>query len=132
MSYEVVVVGGGIGGLTTAALLAARGLSVCLLERQSVPGGCVAGFEKFGYSFESGEGLYALWNPGEIHDRIFTELPVAPPEVRQFDPAYVVRLPEHSQIALTSDSDFAETLKAMFPECADKAVAFYEDAERLG
>ncbi len=42
MSYEVVVVGAGIGGLTTAALLAARGVSVCLLEKSSQTGGCAS------------------------------------------------------------------------------------------
>ena len=133
MSYDVVVVGGGIGGLTTAALLAARGVNVCLLERQSSLGGCIAPFERFGYSFESGAGLYALWKPGEIHDRIFAELPVAPPEAKQIEPAYVVRLPDHSEIAVTSDSEaFTERLRVTFPECAEQAVNFYEDAERLG
>jgi C-3',4' desaturase CrtD len=133
MPYEVVVVGGGIGGLTTAALLAARGVNVCLLERQPVLGGCVARFEKFGYSFESGSGLFALWNPGEIHDRIFAELSGPPPEVMQIDPAYTVRLPDHSEIAVNSDSEtFIENLRASFPECAEKAINFYRDAETLG
>ena len=48
MSYEVVVVGGGVGGLTAAALLAARGVNVCLLERQSDLGGCAATVEHGG------------------------------------------------------------------------------------
>jgi C-3',4' desaturase CrtD len=133
MSYEVVVVGGGIGGLTTAALLAARGVRVCLLERQSKPGGCVVPFEKFGYQFESGAGLYALWAPGEIHDRIFTELAVNPPEVRPIEPSYIVRLPDHSETTITPDSEtFADSLRASFPECADQAIAFYHQAEVVG
>ncbi len=94
MNCEVVVVGGGIGGLTVAALLAQRGVDVCLFERGSVVGGCAASFEKFGYNFEQGYGLYAAWEPGEIHDRVFSELPVEPPEVRLLKPSYQVRLPD--------------------------------------
>ena len=133
MSYEVLVVGGGIGGLTTAALLAARGASVCLLERQSVPGGCVAAFEKFGYQFESGLGLYALWDSGEIHDRIFAELPVTPPPVRKLEPAYLIRLLDQTDIAVSTDSKkFFDSLRSAFPECGAEAVAFYQQAELLG
>jgi C-3',4' desaturase CrtD len=133
MSYEVVVVGGGIGGLTTAALLAARGVNVCLLERQSQPGGCVAPFEKLGYTFESGAGLYALWHPGEIHERIFSELRVDPPEVRRLEPSYIVRLPDQSDIAIKSDSEaFNDALRSGFPECPDEAIAFYRDAGVIG
>ena len=98
MDCEVVVVGGGIGGLTVAALLAARGIDVCLLERESRVGGCVTSFDKFGYSFEPGYGLYASWQPDEIHDRVFSALPVDPPEVRLLEPGYLVRLPDKSEI----------------------------------
>jgi C-3',4' desaturase CrtD len=133
MAYEVVVVGGGIGGLTTAALLAARGLNVCLLERQSSVGGCLTPFEKFGYSFETGAGLYALWSPGEIHDRIFSELPVSPPLVRKSEPAYVVRMPDRTEIAITSNQDeLFQNLRTGFPECAEEAVVFFQEAEATG
>jgi phytoene dehydrogenase-like protein len=126
MSYEVVVVGGGIGGLTAAALLAARGVKVCLIEKESRAGGCVASFQKFGYEFELGAGLYAAWQPGEIHERVFAELPVAPPEVYAVSPAYVVRLPDHTEVALRENTEeFEESLRACFPECADAAINFY-------
>ena len=80
MSYDVVVVGGGIGGLTVAALLSARGVETCLLERNSQVGGCVARVEFGGYDFEPGMGLYAAFGRGEVYDRVFSELPVEVPE----------------------------------------------------
>src|SRR5215210_7660989 len=98
MAYEVVVVGGGIGGLTTAALLAARGANVCLLEKESRAGGCASAFEKFGYRFEQTASLYASWEPGEIHERVFDELPVPAPEVRPVTPSYLIRLPDRTEI----------------------------------
>lgn len=128
MECEVVVVGGGIGGLTVAALLAARGVNVCLLERESRVGGCAASFEKFGYSFEQGDGLYTSWQANEIHDRVFGELPVDPPEARMLEPGYVVRLPDQSEIVLTGNTDqFEESLRKTFPECAESAVSFYRE-----
>jgi C-3',4' desaturase CrtD len=132
MDCEVVVVGGGIGGLTVAALLAARGVDVCLLERESIVGGCAASFDKFGYRFEQGYGLYAAWEPGEIHDRVFQELPVGPPEARLVEPGYVVRLPDQSEISLTANAEaFEDNLNKAFPECADKAISFYRELEAL-
>src|SRR5712691_6510402 len=132
MAYEVVVVGGGIGGLTVAALLAARGMDVCLLERESRVGGCAASFDKFGYSFEQGYGLYASWEPNDIHHRVFSELPVEPPEVRLLEPGYTVRLPDQSEISLTGNTDqFEENLRRIFRVCAEKAVSFYRQLATL-
>ena len=111
MVHEVVVVGGGIGGLTVAALLAARGVDVCLLERMSQPGGVIARVENFGYTFDPGVGLYSFWEPGEIHDQIFSELTVSRPEVRLETSSYVVRLPDQTEIPLAADEpDFEAAL----------------------
>lgn len=133
MDCEVAVVGGGIGGLTVAALLAQRGVDVCLLEREPNVGGCAASFEKFGYSFEPGYGLFTGWEPEGVHDRVFSELSVDPPEVRPWQPSYVVRLPDHYEVALSRNKDeFEENLRRAFPECAGLAVEFYQKLESIG
>src|ERR1700682_1732612 len=132
MAYEVVVVGGGIGGLTTAALLAARGVSVCLFERQSSLGGCVTNFEHLGYTFEPTAGLYSGWEPGGIYERIFSELPVSIPEVHRLSPAYVVRLPDGTELAVSDNpARWEDDLRVAFPECSQAAVAFYRKLARL-
>jgi phytoene dehydrogenase-like protein len=126
MNHEVVVVGGGIGGLTTAALLAARGVNVCLFERQSRPGGCVANFEHMGYQFEPTAGLYSGFGVGEVYEKIFAELPVKPPEVERLSPAYSVRLPDRTEVVVNGNrSRFEDELKLAFPECSAAAIAFY-------
>lgn len=133
MDYEVVVVGAGLGGLTTAALLAARGVSVCVVERESTAGGCVADVEKFGYRFEPTAGLYAGFGEGEIVERVFAELPVEPPEARKIFPAYTVRTARGAQVrtGCEDEGEFDADLCAAFPECAGLAVDFFRELARI-
>src|SRR5438067_13212474 len=126
MSYEVLVVGGGIGGLTAAALLAARGVNVCLLERQSYLGGCAANIEHAGHRFEPTYGLYSGWEAGGIYERLFSALRATPPLVHPQSTAYVVRLPDGTEVPRTSRTeDFETHLRSGFPECAEAAIDFY-------
>ena len=103
MSYDLVVVGAGIGGLTVAALLAARGLNVCVLERQSQVGGCISRVEFSGHEFEPGMGLYTSFGPGGVFEEVFSELPVSAPPVSLISSPYVVRLADGTDLKLTTD-----------------------------
>ena len=101
--YDVVVVGAGIGGLTVAALLSARGLKTCLLERQSQVGGCIGRIEFSGYDFEPGMGLYTSFGPGGVYEKVFSQLPVELPTVSLLTSSYVKRLVDGTDVTLSND-----------------------------
>ena len=58
-TYDVVVIGAGLGGLSAAALLANYGMRVCVCEAHSIAGGAAHAWERDGYTFESGPSLYS-------------------------------------------------------------------------
>jgi len=53
-SYDVVVIGSGISGLTTACILGRLGKKVLVLEQHDRAGGCLHTFNEGGYRFSSG------------------------------------------------------------------------------
>ena len=52
--YDAIVIGSGIGGLTTAALLAKLGKRVCVLEQHYTAGGYTHSYERNGYEWDVG------------------------------------------------------------------------------
>ncbi|MGK7946996.1 MAG: phytoene desaturase family protein [Microcystaceae cyanobacterium] len=56
---DIVVIGSGIGGLCSAALLAKYGFSVVVCESHNIAGGAAHGFERNGFKFDSGPSLYS-------------------------------------------------------------------------
>jgi phytoene dehydrogenase-like protein len=54
MDADVIIIGGGFGALSTAALLANNGVEVLLLEREQVMGGRAKSIEKEGFVVDNG------------------------------------------------------------------------------
>lgn len=52
-TYDVVIVGGGLGGLLSAVILAKEGMKVCVLERDKQVGGCLQTFSVHKKVFDS-------------------------------------------------------------------------------
>src|SRR5437763_9131618 len=67
---KIGVVGGGLGGLAAACVLAARGHAVTLFERSATLGGKAAVLHEQGYRFDMGPTILTL--PSVLH-RIFAE-----------------------------------------------------------
>jgi phytoene dehydrogenase-like protein len=68
-SFDVAIIGAGHNGLVCAAYLAARGLSVCVLERRDVVGGAAV-TETFHPGFRNSTASYtvSLLDPAVIRD----------------------------------------------------------------
>jgi C-3',4' desaturase CrtD len=99
---EVIVIGAGIGGLTTAALLAKDGFKVTVLEGQTYPGGSAGTFSHQGFRFESGAtvaGGFQLNGPHYVAGKLLN----IKWNVHKHDPAWIVHLPDRT-VNLTADN----------------------------
>lgn len=85
---DVAIVGGGVGGLATAALLAADGHRVTLFEATDAVGGRAGSWEKDGFRFDTGPSWYLM---PEVFDHFFRLLGTSADEqlsLTKLDPGY--------------------------------------------
>ena len=74
--YDVIIIGGGLGGLTSGVMLSKEGLSVCVLEKHSVIGGCLQSFKRNGYTLDTGMHYVGSLSEGQIMHQYFKYLGV--------------------------------------------------------
>ena len=94
---RTIVIGGGIAGLATAALLAREGHKVTLLEQHAEVGGRAGSWERDGFRFDTGPSWYLM---PEVFDHFFRMLGTTADEqldLVQLDPGYRVYGEGHSE-----------------------------------
>tara|TARA_B100000614_G_C14561299_1_gene497275 strand:- start:3684 stop:5189 length:1506 start_codon:yes stop_codon:yes gene_type:complete len=117
INEDIVVVGGGIAGLTSAAILSKLGLSVTLIESHLQSGGCAGTFKRKNYIFDVGATQVAGLEQGGIHSRIFNFLEIPIPKSTILDPACIVDLNDGSNpISIWyENSKWIQERKKQFP-----------------
>jgi phytoene dehydrogenase-like protein len=76
MSYDVIIIGAGLGGLTAGAKLSREGKKVLLIEQHSIPGGCATTFTRKNFKVEVGLHMIDGLDHGDPKLKAFKELGV--------------------------------------------------------
>ncbi|NFF79954.1 NAD(P)/FAD-dependent oxidoreductase [Clostridium botulinum] len=136
MHYDVIVIGGGNGGLSVGATLAKKGKKICLLERHNIPGGCGTSFRRGRFEFEVA--LHQLSSVGTEESpgptrKIFEELGIMDQlDLFTLDSLYRVVLPGKVDVTMPTDVNEAIVyLSKKFPEYTEQIKDFYNLAFSL-
>lgn len=128
---SAIIIGAGIGGLTTAIHLAKRGLHVTLLEKNARPGGRCDHFSRDGHRFDTGPTLMVM---PLLYQAEFAALGCRMDEVldlRRVDPTYHLVFDDASQLVLTSDmKSLQEQLEALQPGSFQGLLRYLQEGNR--
>ncbi len=131
-SYDVVVVGAGLGGMTAAGLLAKRGLSVLMLEQQDKPGGSCTSFRRDGITFDVGTAmLYGFGERGFRPFRFLMNELEEPVEVLEHAPMARMTFEGQPIVFWREIERYLQDLDRLFPGEHDALRAFYRDLYRM-
>lgn len=125
--YDVIVVGAGIAGLTSAAYVAKAGYTTLLCEKSEKPGGLVGSFSRQGFTFDAG--IRAFENSGIVFPML-AQLGIAIDFVKN---PVVIGI-EDSQMTLRgveSLDDYAAMLSVKFPQNQTEIAAIIDEIRKV-
>lgn len=120
MRKTVVIIGGGLGGLITGAILSKEGFQVTILEKNATVGGGLQSFQRFGETFDSGMHVIGGMSPGGNVRRICDyigisdKIDVMPVDDDCTDELFFAEDRQHYRIAKGKDG-FVASLASYFP-----------------
>ncbi len=131
-SYDVAIIGAGISGLTSAALLSRAGISVGVFEMDSRPGGYLAGFRRKDFRFDSAIHWLNQCGPRGLVTRVFDFIGNDHPTAEE-QPNIKRYIGDTYNYRLTNNPDELKAeLIAKFPHEKDGLERFFADAKQLG
>ena len=128
---SVIVIGAGIGGITTAAHLAQQGMHVTVFEKYHQPGGRCNTFTRDGHRFDTGPTLLIM---PLVYEAEFAALGASMRDMlnlQRVDPTYHLVFDDGSQLGLTSDMKaMRDQLEAIEPGSFDGFLRYLDEGHR--
>lgn len=128
---SVIVIGAGVGGITTAGYLARQGYEVTVVEKCDQPGGRCGQFERDGHRFDTGPTMYLM---PDFYSQAFAALDERVEDhldLIRIDPSYCVHFDDGSILNLTSDMDsMRDQLEGIEPGSFDNYLRYLREGKR--
>ena len=127
---RIVIIGGGIAGVTAAALLARNGHDVVLCEGSREWGGSAGKFTRRDFTYPVGATLGMGFESGGIHDRVLRHLKIEQP-VQLLETVMTIKLAGYDILYHRDRDRFIAHLKEQFCDQADSIQGFFDELERI-
>ena len=129
---SAVIVGAGIGGITTAIYLAKKGIKVTVFEKNSTPGGRCGQTLRDGHRFDLGATIFLM---PDIYRKVFASLDLSIEEFLETKPLetlYKIHFDDGSEIDFTTDKKKMEVqLESLEPGSFAKSQTYISKGYEL-
>lgn len=135
LKYDIVIIGSGLGGLLTGALLSKQGYNVCIVEKNRILGGNLQTFKREGVVFDTGmhyfgscdkdQFIYKLFNYLEIYN----DLKLKRLDVDGFD---IINFGDKEYKFAQGFDNFVDKLSSDFPDNKIDIIEFVNKIKDIG
>jgi len=134
MSYDIVIIGAGLGGLQCGYILSRMGLSVCVLEKERQAGGCLQTFRRGSSLFDTGFHYVGGLNEGQpLHSVMKYYDLLGLPWHRLDDEGFdEIIVDGKSYLFRTGFGPFVEQMSAYFPRQRENLKTYAELLKKVG
>jgi phytoene desaturase len=127
---KVVIVGAGLGGLASAALLAKSGYDVTVIEKNEQPGGRASVYSDKGFTFDMGPSWYLMPDVFERYFSLFNKTPADFYKLIRLDPAYKIFFGKNESVDIHADLEENLRLFESLEENGAKKLLNYLDKSK--
>jgi all-trans-retinol 13,14-reductase len=126
--FDVIVIGSGMGGMTTTTALSRMGHRVLLLERAQTIGGLTHTFSRDGFSWDVGLHYCGMFGDDEPADKVLDWLSGETVQFASIGTVYdTLHFPDGFEIAVGRPAEaYKSELKERFPDNAAEIDAYFE------
>lgn len=130
--FDIIVIGGGVSGLTSSAIFGRLGYKVCVLEMDARPGGYIAGFNRLSYRFDSAIHWLNQCGKNGLVTQAFSFIGTDYPKAATQHIIRRYKLNDKSYLVTTDVDLFRDQLIKDYPEDKKGIEQFFKDAKKIG